>query len=309
MKTTSLILTGITLAAPLLIAQVQTSPILEDDYAGTPAAPPTAAARATYHSPRLTVELRDSSVAGGSAARRSGPLAHWSGDGNGADSVGRHDGTLKDVEFAKGVFGRAFKFNGDGASVNIPSSPALDVGSQVTIEFWMKPDADNQMRSYQGLVTTEYYAVEIANGYSSGMGVLFFINTDGRAMASPSLWPNTADANGGGAPVSPGRWHHIAGTYDGTRLQLYVDGRPRGRPLDHTGLIAPMQKDNFVSLGSEEGRTLEPGITHNRYFKGLIDEVAIYNRALSAQEIADIERAGRQALGEKAVEGINPSDS
>jgi hypothetical protein len=57
-----------------------------------------------------------------------------------------------------------------------------------------------------------------------------------------------------------------------------------------------MLKGNFFSIGSEEGRTLEPGLTKTRYFKGLIDEVSIYNRALSPEEIAAAYRTGRDAL-------------
>ena len=252
-------------------------------------------------------EIKDIYTAAGGSPdspprKNTGPIARWHADGNGRDSVGtNHAFSLRGVEFAKGVFGQAFKFNGDGASVNIMGSPALDLANQVTVEFWMKADSDNKMQGYQGLVTSEFYGVSIANGYSSGMGVMFFISTDGGAQTAPSSWPNTADANGGGAPVSAGRWHHIAGTYDGTKLQLYMDGRPQGRPAYHSGPISPMQRGNFISIGSEEGRTLESEVTHTRYFNGLIDEVGLYERALSAEEIAEIYGVGRDALEEKAT--------
>ena len=282
-----------------------------------------------------------------------GPIALWHADENGSDSVGgNHAASMKEVEFAKGVFGRAFRFNGDGASVNIPRSRALaDVEDQLTLEFWMKADPDNPMNTYQGLVTSDFYGIEIANGYVPGgsVGASFFISTTKGAS-----WPETADANGGGAVLSPGKWHHLAGTYDGSRLQLYVDGQPSGKPFVVSGRpsfsrprlslapsvagtggsrmgdkdaggptqaedffpqeapigayespfqgpsldlpISRMTAEGFVSIGSEEGRRYEPSITHNRYFKGLIDEVAIYNRALRAEEISERYRAGRAAL-------------
>jgi hypothetical protein len=68
-------------------------------------------------------------------------------------------------------------------------------------------------------------------------------------------------------------------------MQLYVDGHPWGKPMHETGTIVPMLPNSFVAIGSEDGRTTCPGCVANRYFKGLIDEVAIFNRALSAEEI------------------------
>jgi hypothetical protein len=53
----------------------------------------------------------------------------------------------------------------------------------------------------------------------------------------------------------------------------------------HTGTITPMLPNSFVAIGSEDGRTTGPECIGSRYFKGLIDEVAIFNRALSAAEI------------------------
>ena len=50
-------------------------------------------------------------------------------------------------------------------------------------------------------------------------------------------------------------------------------------------MISPMLPNSFVAIGSEDGRTTGPECIGNRYFKGLIDEVSIFNRALSAEEI------------------------
>ena len=157
----------------------------------------------------------------------------------------------------------------------------------------MRADPANSMNSYQGLVTSDFYGIEIANGYVPGsMGVNFFISTDGGASVSPSSYPDTATVNGGGAVVSAGEWHYVAGTYDGTKLQLYIDGQPWGAPNYHSGAISPMLPDSFVSVGSEDGRRICPFCTGNRYFNGQIDEPAIYNRALSASEIQAIYLAG-----------------
>lgn len=246
------------------------------------------------------------SVPGHPTQVREGLVALWSGEGDGTDSAGGNNGTLSgNATYADGKVGQAFSFDGVNSLVKIPQSPSLNLANQLTICFWMKADADNLMNSYQGLVTSDFYAVEISNGYGGRMGVNFAVSTSanqpGTTGNQPMDWngartritsigsfTHISDANGGGAQVTAGLWHHIAATYDGANLQLYVDGRLWGNPVRHTGAIVPMLPDSFVAIGSEDGRTTCPDCVANRYFKGSIDEVAVYNRALSASEIQSL---------------------
>ncbi|MFO1487815.1 MAG: LamG-like jellyroll fold domain-containing protein [Verrucomicrobiota bacterium] len=223
-----------------------------------------------------------------------GAVGWWRAEGSPLDEVSANSATLQNgAQITTGQVGQAFSFNGNGSYAKVPQTPALNVGGQVTVEFWMKADPANAMNTYQGLVTSDFYGIEIANGYVLGsLGVNFFISTDGGASASPSSYPDTATVNGGGAVVSAGAWHHVAGTYDGTKLQLYIDGQPWGSPNYHSGAISPMLANSFVSIGSEDGRTVCSPCIQNRYFNGLIDEPTIYNRALTASEIAAIYTAG-----------------
>ena len=122
----------------------------------------------------------------------------------------------------------------------------------------------------QGLVTTDYYGVEISGGFTSHVGVNFFVNTVG-----PLDFSHTSDANGGSPAVSAGEWHHVAGTYDGTQLRLYIDGQPWGNPTLRSGVIRPMSAASFLSIGSEDGRRAFPVCcVGTRYFNGLIDEAS-----------------------------------
>jgi hypothetical protein len=114
-------------------------------------------------------------------------------------------------------------------------------------------------------------------------GVFLFVSTDNGAS-----FVTTADVNGGGATFPVGEWHHVAGTCDGAKLQFYLDGQPWGKPAPVTGVISAMLTNSFVTIGSEDGRTRFPFCIGTRYFKGLIDEVDVFNRALSATEIAAI---------------------
>ena len=250
-------------------------------------------------------------TAGHPPVARAGLVAFWSGDGNADDSTGRHNGVLVGgANFGPGPLGQAFNFDTPGSYVKISSSSGLNPGGEVTIEFWMNADAANAMDSYQGLVTSDFYGVEISNGYGGKMGVNFFVSTLGSQLApgfgfqgqrlsgfrpmisSAANFTHVSDANGGGAPVTAGRWHHVAATYDGARLRLFIDGQPWGNPMFRPGAIAPMLPGSFLSIGSEDGRTACPDCVGQRYFKGLIGDVAIYDRALSPSEIHEDYEAG-----------------
>jgi hypothetical protein len=83
--------------------------------------------------------------------------------------------------------------------------------------------------------------------------------------------------------VSAGAWHHVAAVYDGSHIMLYVDGTP-GNPIACSGPVSAMFTNSFVTFGSENGRVSCSSCT-NRYFNGLIDEITLYTRALSGDEI------------------------
>jgi hypothetical protein len=215
-----------------------------------------------------------------------GLVGWWRGEGNCLDQAGGNNGVLQNgASFATGEIGQAFTFDGANAYVNIPRAPILDVGNQVTIDLWMKADPSTPIGSrIEGLVGSDYYGMEIGN---SPAGVWLFLSTDNGAH-----YVSTADVNGQGAIFPAGEWHHVAGTYDGAKLQFYLDGQPYGNPTPASGAISPMFSSSFVTLGSEDGRTKSPSCIGTRYFSGLIDEVDVFNRALSASEIAAIYAAG-----------------
>ena len=223
----------------------------------------------------------------------------WSGEGNANDSAGDNSGQPAGrLTYAEGKIGQAFRLDGVNSFVKIPQSPSLNLSDHLTVSFWMKADPDNSMGTVQGLFASDFYVIEISSGYGGRMGVNFAVSTTANQSADWNGWQrgvttvadytHISQVNGGGAPVTSGEWHHIAATYDGSKLQLYVDGRPWGNPISHTGSIRPMLSKSFITIGSEDGRTTCPDCLANRYFKGLIDEIAVYDCALSAAEIQTI---------------------
>ena len=148
----------------------------------------------------------------------------------------------------------------------------------------MNTDPSNPIgqRGEQGLVASDFYVMEIVND-AGRAGVDFGISMD-----YGSSWVISGMINGAGLTFPAGQWHHVAATYDGTQIQMYLDGQPSGLPTPASGSISPMRPTSFVAIGSEDGRLYCPECTANRYYHGLIDEADMFNRAVTATEIAAI---------------------
>ena len=197
------------------------------------------------------------------------PVAWWRAEGNAHDSASHDDGILVgNATFSDGIIGKAFRFDGVGSYVKIPKFRMPDIREGITVEFWMKAGPNNKMDTYQGLVASDYFGVEISNGFQPKMGVNFYVSSDkGRDRGAVS------EANGAGATISAGEWHHIAATYDGTDMVLYIDGQAWGNSASYSGNVNPPSRSGFLAIGSEDGRTAFPNCIGTRYFNGLIDEV------------------------------------
>src|SRR5208282_1807859 len=101
-------------------------------------------------------------------------ISWWAGEGNAQDSLGANNGMLVNgATFGAGEVGQAFSFDGVSDYVKIPKSPSLDVGSELTIDFWMNADPSTPIGSrIAGLVTSDFYGIEIG---VSPTGVGFFM--------------------------------------------------------------------------------------------------------------------------------------
>ena len=160
--------------------------------------------------------------------------------------------------------GAALEFNNlSSEAVVVPETPSLDISSAITIEFWIN------LQSFTGY---DVYAMKAdaggwTNGYgmvsSSGGNNLYFI---------PRGW---GDIHVTGYTLPLNQWTHVAGTYDGATSTVYINGQVvSSRAM--TGSI-PLN-DNPLGIGGDPGSSFY-GID------GALDEMRIWNRALSAAEI------------------------
>jgi subtilisin family serine protease len=204
----------------------------------------------------------------------SGLVSWWPGEGNANDVAGTNNGTLVNgAGFATGEAGQAFSLSGSNY-VSVPDAPALNPTNAMTIECWLYRQA--VIGSFNPVVKKSgTTGGGTANGYSLEFDVnniLFWI------YSSNGGWRSSGDT----VPIQLGRWYHIAGVYDGAHLLVYTNGQ-LAASASASGSIIPSV--NTLRIGSDP---TDP----SRGFKGSVDEVSIYNRALSSNEIAAIYAAG-----------------
>lgn len=193
----------------------------------------------------------------------------WTGDGHANDITGGSGGTLNDnAAYSTGKVSQAFSFDGTGDYVQMPD-PVGDFGSSsFTVDFWMNSNDDGP--------GTYIIGKSHANG---GLGWDLRLNNNTIQVVGVNGWP--AQYNfASDASVTSGVWHHIALTSTETEVNLYIDGILKG--------TSPRSTISSTSNPFRAGWTTDFG---GFAFNGLIDEVEIFSRALSAGEVAGIYNA------------------
>jgi hypothetical protein len=211
----------------------------------------------------------------------SGIAAWFPAEGNAQDIIGGNNGTLMGgVTFASGKVGQAFNFDGSSGWVDIPNSAALNPTGPFSVEFWVN---GNPSQPYN-----LFLLVDKSHGFIDSAGwVVQGTSSDGTVGFGYGL--------GGGGSVNfifasttnnvlDNHWHHLAGVWTGTQLQMYMDGVMQGAT---SSSALPVNNQRDMEIGSSWG-----GGSRTRYFSGLIDEVSYYTRALTPSEVAAIYSGG-----------------
>ena len=179
------------------------------------------------------------------------------------DSSGNgNNGTITNATWTtSGKYGDALVFNGTNALVTIPDAASLHLTTGMTLEAWVNPSSvTSTFRDviYKGndnywLEATSIYSGEPAAGATLG-------SSDVATYGKTALKTNT--------------WAFLTETYNGSTLALYVNGK-QVSSLAHTGNIAT--STNPLQIGGDS--------INGQYFKGTIDNVRVYNGALTAAQI------------------------
>ena len=199
-----------------------------------------------------------------------GLVAWWKADNSSVDYADGHDGTIVgNVPYVPGQIGEAFSFDGASGYVSVPHHAALDITGAITLEAWVNTTAG--FNQYIITKNEDSFYLAIGPVGSSPNKASFWLNG-----VTGSWLQSTTDIN-------DGDWHHLAATYDGAQIRIYVDGSVSNSAAA-TGAIST--GTNAVLLGNR----LSEGISTGKF-----DEIAVSNRALSAAEILAIYQNGRCA--------------
>lgn len=210
----------------------------------------------TSASNTVTINVKDPSsnlVAAYGFEEASGTIAtDASGNGNSGAIIGGI--------WITGKFGSALLFNGTNTMVSVNDSASLDITTALTLEAWVKPTSLGNPGGWKDIIFKSadiYFLMAVSpQAQAPQLGGMF-----GSLYGTSALPLNT--------------WTHLAGTYDGATLRLYVNGTQVASVAQTGGIPA---STGALSIGGDS-------LNSQQFFAGVIDEVRIYNRALNATEI------------------------
>ena len=202
-----------------------------------------------------------------SQAQVSGLVAAYSfNEGSGttvADASGTgNSGTIGSATWTgAGKYGGALAFNGTNARVTIPDAPSLRLTGGMTLEAWVNPSAiPNAWRDLVYKGDDNYYLSTSSSASSRPAAGGIFSGSYGETFGTSAL------------PLST--WTHLATTYDGSTLRLWVNGVQVSSKAQ-TGTLKT--STNPLSIGGDA--------IYGQYFSGLIDEVRVYDVARTQAQI------------------------
>ena len=217
----------------------------------------------------------------------SGLISWWRAEGDARDFWdGNHGAMQNGATFAAGKVGRAFFLDGDDDYVHTGTgaNSINRIGGDISIAAWVKTDSVSD--DFKFIAATRESSGDekgwelLANQSSLGGQLVFQVDT------GPSTGSRIGTSN-----IRDGQWHHVAGIRSGNKLYVYVDGLiETGLNQDNDGGTINSTAATFI------GKTMSINDTSNARWNGLIDEVAVFSRALTADEVAAIYAAGSAGI-------------
>jgi len=194
-----------------------------------------------------------------------GLISHYTFTGNNQDTSGNNNHALPsgNVQYGPGAQeGQALLLQGNGY-VEAPHSADLSITEQLSLSLWIRPTTFDE--AWQAIVGKGDNTYQLRR-YQSTNRIVMTLRNSG---VSTDVITN--------ANIPLNQWTHIAATYDGSIMKIYVNGELDNQ-VSRSGTIGSN------TLGLQIGVNTD-GNTYRRHFKGSIDEVRIYDRALTTDEV------------------------
>ena len=215
-----------------------------------------------------------------------GLVSWWTADDTAADLMTRNDAALvSGATYAPGQVGQAFSFDGVDDRVQLPDSDSLKLTESLSIEGWVS------VRSYPTFSGVILFRGDDRGGLdpyqvyiSAGGNVRFLVSslTGSASVKAP-------------VPVPLNQFVHFAGTLDDTTgvMRLYVNGALAAERVTDVRPFRELDANSNpgIGIGNHGGYPITP---HNFPLNGLIDELSVYNRALTSEEVQGIYNSGSE---------------
>lgn len=213
-------------------------------------------------------------------------VAHWKFDERhgttATDSAGDNDGTVYGAEWTTGQIGGALNFDGDGDYVDFGNPESLRITGMITISAWVKPDV---------IVGDEFQNI-VAHGHTeTPPGEVFLRITHGQYQIGSWTRVQKQYVVYNIPSEDEGSWIHLVGLYDGSYWRLYRNGIQVSSRRSSTGAV---EVNESWAIGAKARGTA-------RFYNGSIDEVMIFNEALSADQIQQLYEDGLGGQGKKQL--------
>ncbi len=217
----------------------------------------------------------------------SGLIGYWTLDGSKTNwSTGRtqdSSGNGNTAQFVSistttspiaGKVGQALKLNGSSSYIDAGNNSSLSITGPITLSTWVRHDS-NSFKGWDAIITKgdTAYRLHTCNGICNGGSI------NGFGFSINSGFGN--DSVGSTVIPTKGVWYYVTATYDLQNLKLYINGV----------LVNTQSDSNSIGTNSTNVAIGENLGSVGRQWEGAIDDVRIYNRALSAQEIRQLYNA------------------
>ena len=231
----------------------------------------------------------DASVSNSQINLSDGLVGHWSMD----DGTGTHvsdlsgngnDGTMTNMDpntdWVTGKLGKALDFDGVNDYETLSSRPIGSNSSSFSVSLWMNARTVN---TGGGSYLNQKQIFNLSDSptmYISQTGYLEFVFWNGSSYQGVV----------GSEMISTNQWYHVVGTYDGSGLRLFVDGKKSA--INNIGYFLTSPRTPIENVTGKAN-------TNDRYFNGQIDDVRVYNRALSGEEVKALFTQTQQTIQQK----------
>ncbi len=201
-----------------------------------------------------------------------GLVGHWSFDGSNptTDSSGQNNqGTLNgSPSIVDGPNGNALNFNSKSDYLEVADSSSLDVSDEITISAWIRPESRATQYVIKKADRNQTDGFELSLSSSGRVFVRFNGDSSGNdfRLDSTSRYPTDGST-----------WMHVAATYDGSTIRLYINGE-----------LEASQSASFQIATNDLPLAIGAGHNGDRGYVGAMDDVRIYSQAISQQEILNL---------------------